>query len=379
MRRDAVYLAVIAVLAALLIYAVTRALEARKALDDIRRCFRLTEGRIASAPRREPLRELSAAELLRPRRFAEAREEVDGLVKRALELGEFRTRPPAAGAAHPDVLRDACAQALTGGKRLRAVLVLEIARATGANLLRADPKHVPVDVADLALAVEYLHTSSLMIDDCPVFDNDAERRGQPAVWATFGPEATQLAALSMMTEAYQCACRQVDWIRQHCPARANVDHLATAMCSEISLGIGSLGAAGGQHMDTLSDAELAEYGPGALAQAIRQKTAPFYEIAFVAGWLAAGGSPDEVDAVRRAGHDFGAAFQIADDLGDMEQDAERRRAGKGSHNYALEYGAEAAERETTRRLAACRETLTRLGLHSDLWHEVYAKVWEMAD
>ena len=64
-------------------------------------------------------------------------------------------------------------------------------------------------------------------------------------------------------------------------------------------------------------------------------------------------------------------------IGDVEQDARRQRAGKPGWNWALVYGTEAAEREVLRRLNACRLTLSRNGLFTPLWKDIYKKVWGM--
>ncbi len=129
----------------------------------------------------------------------------------------------------------------------------------------------------------------------------------------------------------------------------------------------------------LSEAELfAAHGSGAVLEIMRLKTATFYEIAFLAGWLVAGGDAAGAEDLRRAGQRFGTAFQVADDIGDAAQDAARRAAGKPGWNFANHYGEGEARAWVARELAACRAALEARGLFTPLWEEIYGKVWAMA-
>ncbi len=369
-RAHALYLGAIAVLVLVLVCVGARAARAARVLREAQERFGLGgAGPARSAvPRRAPLREATGAELLRPRTFEEYRAEVDGLVARALELGDLGP---------PGKLADACALALRGGKRLRPIILLEVCRAA---TVAGGGRGPPVDPADAALFVEYLHASSLVVDDLPAFDDDAERRGAPAVHAAAGPAVAQMAALSLLAGAFQNICRQVDWLRENCPEAGNVDALGTRLCHDVSAAIGAMGAAGGQLMDSaLSEAELfAAHGSGAVLEIMRLKTATFYEIAFLAGWLVAGGDAAGAEDLRRAGQRFGTAFQVADDIGDAAQDAARRAAGKPGWNFANHYGEGEARAWVARELAACRAALEARGLFTPLWEEIYGKVWAMA-
>jgi geranylgeranyl diphosphate synthase type II len=309
-----------------------------------------------SEPRAAPLRRASAAALLRARTYGEYRAEVDALVERALELGEF---------GKPGRLASACALAVRGGKRLRPIIVLELSRAQGA-----------VDAAQAALFVEFLHAASLVIDDLPAFDDDRERRGGPSVHAQAGPAAAQLAALSLVAAAFQEMCRQVDWLRAHAPEGVDADNIGARLCHDACRALGAQGAAAGQFMDSvLGGAELfREHGPEALLELARLKTAAFFEIAFLAGWLVGGGAAAESEALRLAGRHFGTAYQLADDIADMAEDAARRRAGKPGWNYANWHGAGRARREVGRSLARCRKALLARRLYTPLWGEIFGQV-----
>jgi len=366
------YLAVIAVLLVVLVCVGARAVRANRAMNEVEERFGLKEPLRSSVPRSEPLREMAAEELLRERTFDEYREEVDFLIERALKLDEF---------GKSGKLSDACAHALRGGKRLRPIIVLEVCRAATVRRCGGQPNAAPlVDPADAALFIEYLHAGSLVIDDLPVFDDDAERRGKASVHAMTSPAVAQMAALALVSAAFQDICRQIDWIRDHCPEFKNVDRLGTRLFHDVSRAIGAMGAAGGQLMDSsLSEIELFDqYGSDAVLEIMRLKTAAFFEISFLAGWLVSGSAPGDADDLQRAGRYFGTAFQIADDLGDMAQDAARRAAGKPGWNFANQYGAEEARRIAAQSLNACRLILQEKGIFSPLWQEIYGKVWDMS-
>ena len=181
MNTHAIYLSVIAILITAIVYASAKAIRANKVMTDIEERFGINETIRSSVPRPggEPLRQTTSAELLRPRTFDQYRQEVDALIDRAQLLGEFGSKTN---------LSEACAKALVGGKRLRAIIVLEIARATSIQQRdraslgeNSEVEITPVDVSEVALFIEYIHSASLVIDDLPAFDNDLLRRGRPSL------------------------------------------------------------------------------------------------------------------------------------------------------------------------------------------------------
>jgi len=376
-RSHAVYLAIIAVLIIVVVYASAKAVRAHKVMADVEARFGLNEAVRSSLPRKggEPLRRYTAADLLRPRTFDQYRREVDALLERAQTLEEFGKKTQ---------LSEACSKALVGGKRLRAIILLEVARATTIRRLRTHrdaargDEPTPVDAGEVALFVEYIHTASLVVDDLPAFDDDLLRRGRPSLHAEVGPAVAQMAALSLIAAAFQNVCRQLDWIRDNCPEMKNVDRIGTRICNDVSRALGAMGAAGGQYMD-VSSAEtlLREHGPDAVADLMYRKTATFFEIATVAGWLTAGGEPEQTTVMRDIGRHVGTAFQIADDIGDMARDAARAAQGKPGWNFANEYGRDVAAREVERNLKGARLLLTQTSCWTPLWGEIYAQVRKM--
>ena len=364
-RPHVIYLAIIAVLILVVVYASATAVRANKLKLEVEARFGLNEHVRSSWPRKNDsqLRPgIQAADILRPRTYAERQREVDELVERALKLEEFGPTTN---------LSKACGDALVGGKRLRAVIVLEVARATSL----ANPKLTPVDVGEAALFIEYVHTASLVIDDLPAFDNDELRRGRPSLHAAVGPAVAQMAALSLISGAFQNLCRQIDWIRDNCPEIKNVDRIGTRICNDVSRALGAMGAAGGQYMDVSNATDLLrEHGPDAVIELMYRKTATFFEIAIITGWLAAGGGSEQTPTMREIGRSVGTAFQIADDIGDMASDAARAATGKPGWNFANEYGIEVATREMNRHLKGARLLLNQSALWTPLWEEIYAKV-----
>jgi len=372
------YLAVIAALVVVIVYASAKAVRAHRVLAAIEERFGLA-ARGSSVPRGDgaPLRRLAPADLLRPRTLDEYRREVDDLIARAGAAGEFGADTRLAGA---------CGAALAGGKRLRAIILLEVARATSVRLADSAAAEdtaaiaaTPVDAAEAALFVEYIHTASLVIDDTPAFDNDDRRRGRPALHAAEGTAVATLAAVALLAAAFQNMCRQLDWIRDNCPEVKNVDRIGTRICSDVSRALGAAGAAGGQCMDVATGAELAEHGPDAVADLVYRKTATFFETAVVAGWLVAGGAPAETDAMRDIGRGVGTAFQIADDITDMAADAARAASGRSGWNFANTYGRDVAAAEVERCLRGARLALRRAHLWTALWEdELFPAIRAMA-
>jgi geranylgeranyl pyrophosphate synthase len=375
-KTHLVYLAVIIVLVVALVYVGARALRARKVVKKVASHFGLHKTYEASVPRAEALRRLTPEELLAPRTFKEYQDEFEAVLRRALELGDFSdTGKPGAPTT---ALQHACHHALARGKRLRPVILLEIARATSARRYASDSMP-PVDAANAAIAVECFHAASLVIDDLPAFDNDVERRGEPSVWAATSQSTALMAAISMMSGAFQDVCRQVDWLRDNCSQWVDADRVGIHLCSQMSVALGVMGAASGQCMDTMDEGELASHSGTAVAGVdtlVQRKTSPFFEMAFVCGWLVGGGEADSenIGALRAAGRAFGTAFQVADDIGDLAQDQERRESGRAGWNYADVHGVPAAEEAVVNNLTACRRVLSARGLDTPLWNEVYNKV-----
>lgn len=199
----------------------------------------------------------------------------------------------------PSRLREACEYAvLSGGKRLRPMLVLCTAAALGKD-----------DVMPVALSVEYFHTASLIADDLPCMDDDDMRRSRPSLHRVFGEGVALLASYTLIAAGYGGLCRDSG-------KRAGV---VACGLEAVTRCAGLRGATHGQYLDLFPPRHDVETA----LQIIREKTTTLFEIALVLGWLYGGGEGGQLEAVRRSAQQLGMAFQIADDMDDAQQDARR--------------------------------------------------------
>jgi geranylgeranyl diphosphate synthase type II len=208
-----------------------------------------------------------------------------------------------------------------GGKRIRPILCMEAARAVSGDL--------PTGVEDLGSALEMLHTYSLVHDDLPALDNDDLRRGKPTCHVVYGEATAILAGDALQTQAYEVLANM------QCPADARV-----CIIEEIARGTGTVaGMIGGQVVDLESehvppDAKVLEY-------IHRAKTGALLTASVVSGGLYAGGSAQQIEALRSFGANIGLAFQIVDDVLDVTQSSEQlgKTAGKDTATQKLTYPA----------------------------------------
>lgn len=205
-------------------------------------------------------------------------------------------------------LRDACEYALlSGGKRLRPIIVMMVAEALGNGL----------NVAPAALAVEYMHTASLIADDLPCMDNDEERREKPSLHKVYGESTALLASYSLIFAGYEKIQENGELMRNsHPPFSGSADRICCLCLKEASTLAGILGATGGQFLDLNPPSQSIEM----LKEVLYKKTVTLFEVAFLFGWLFGGGMVGKLDEVKKAAYHFGMAFQLADDLGDLVQD-----------------------------------------------------------
>ncbi len=271
----------------------------------------------------------------------------------ATELSEVRTRIDAELSAIlesqrlevPGRLLDAMRYALlSSGKRLRPALVLWGAEACGlSDSCRALPG---------AAAVEMIHAYSLIHDDLPAMDNDDLRRGQPTTHRKFDEATAILAGDGLLTLSFGVLAR-----------RCESPELAAASCAELATAAGIAGMVGGQADDLAAEgrftdqhiAELPADSPNAhTMQSIHErKTGAMIRVALRLGGLAAGANPRQIAALDDYGAAVGLAFQIADDLLDVEGNEVEtgKRVGKdvclGKMTYPSFYGVETSRQMAT--------------------------------
>lgn len=208
-------------------------------------------------------------------------------------------------------LRDACEYALlNGGKRFRPILVIMIADALGKKF----------DVSSAALAVEFFHTASLIADDLPCMDDDDERRNKPTLHKVHGEGTALLSTYALISAGYERLAQNANEIKL-VDAKVDSDRICVLALQNATFNTGLSGATGGQYLDVNPPNLTVD----TIRDVIQKKTVSLFEISFVLGWLYGGGDIGKLDLVKDAAHHFGMAFQIADDLDDMAQDAKNGR------------------------------------------------------
>ncbi len=196
--------------------------------------------------------------------------------------------------------------ALSGGKRLRPFLTVECAGLFGVS---------PEAAMHTAAAIECVHTYSLVHDDLPAMDDDDMRRGKPSCHKQFGEAAAILAGDGLLTFAFEVLASNT----VHPDAQVRCQ-LITA----VAKAAGVHGMVGGQMMDL--DAENQELDADEIIRLQRLKTGEMFAVSCEAGAIL-GKAPDQMRRkLCRYAHDMGLAFQITDDLLDVE--GTREETGK---------------------------------------------------
>jgi len=186
-------------------------------------------------------------------------------------------------------------------------------------------------------------------------DNDDERRNKPAVHKVFGESVALLASYSLIAAGYQALFRCGRALEE-----GGLGDAAQRCCmagENISDNLGIDGAAGGQYMD-LFPPNLEEV---TLREVLHKKTVTLFESSFLMGWLYGGGDTSRTEDVKALANHFGIAFQIADDLGDMDQDADNDR----DVNYAAVLGKAEALSAVKQEVQAYFDGLKSLNIASD--------------
>jgi geranylgeranyl diphosphate synthase type II len=286
-------------------------------------------------------------------------------------LAHILPEPPDCPAVVYDAMRYSL---LAGGKRLRPVLCLASADAVGGDRASALPA---------AGAIELIHTYSLIHDDLPAMDNDTMRRGRPTLHVVAGEGQAILAGDGLLTEAFHILARSPrpsDYQR----ALAQLDVVRV-----IAVAAGALGMVGGQAIDLLHSGPgspsgvLATEGardsrpdrqnpPPLDADGLRrmhgQKTGALIRAAATAGAMMGGGSQEHVRAIDEAAGEFGLAFQIVDDVLDVEGKSvdlgktTGKDAAAGKLTYPALYGLEQSKQMAAACLDRAETALGRVGL-----------------
>lgn len=296
-------------------------------------------------------------------------------------LARFLPAPPAC----PDTLSDAMRYSLfAGGKRFRPVLALAaaetIASCPGLRQAAPDAAATADEARRLALpaacAIEMIHTYSLIHDDLPAIDDDTMRRGRPTLHVAHGEGTAILAGDGLLTEAFALLARE--------PRGGGADLLGRRMrtIAEIARAAGALGMVGGQAIDLAAEGALsapagsAGFGLARLREMHAMKTGALIRASALSGAFMAGATPAAVEAVADYAAALGLAFQIVDDILDVEGDTEAlgKTAGKdaaaGKPTYPALVGLERSRELAAEAHADADRALARAGLARGRLHEI---------
>ncbi|MBY3755095.1 polyprenyl synthetase family protein [Azospirillum formosense] len=187
---------------------------------------------------------------------------------------------------------------LNGGKRLRPFLVCQSAALFGVN---------PDCALRVAVAVEFVHSYSLVHDDLPAMDDGDLRRGQPTVHRKFDEATAILAGDGLLTYAFEVLAD---------PATHEDPNVRCQLVAALAKAAGPHGMVGGQMLDLIAEHETFDLGTTTRLQ--RMKTGDMIAFSCEAGGILGKAPPPQRLALRAYAHDLGLAFQIVDDLLDVE-------------------------------------------------------------
>jgi len=246
-----------------------------------------------------------------------------------------------------------------GGKRVRPVLMLAACQAVGGDMENTIPA---------ACALEMIHTYSLIHDDLPAMDDDDFRRGNPTNHKVFGEAIAILAGDALLTEAFKLLSDPALIPNVSLEARLSV-------IREIAFCSGSYGMVGGQVVDMESEGKPDMDLP--TVQYIHtHKTGALIKAAVVAGALLGGADAERLASITRYGEAAGLAFQIADDILDIEGTTEEigKDAGsdqaRGKATYPAVMGLAAAKEEAQAMMDEAMNALKPFGAEADPLREI---------
>lgn len=204
---------------------------------------------------------------------------------------------------------------LAGGKRVRPILVIAAYEACVADSDKSSEREDTV--MRVASALEMIHTYSLIHDDLPAMDNDDLRRGRPTNHKKYGEAIAILAGDSLLTEAFLTVAR----------GQGISPDILLEVITDIAEASGGQGMAGGQALDL--EAEHRKISAQELENLHRHKTGCLIRVAVTSGAKLAAASGAKLAAMKSYGEAIGLAFQIADDILDVEGGAEEMGKATG--------------------------------------------------
>jgi geranylgeranyl diphosphate synthase type II len=213
---------------------------------------------------------------------------------------------------YPAIIHQAMRYSIfAGGKRIRPILTLAACQAV---------KKEKALVLDSGCAMELIHTYSLIHDDLPAMDDDDFRRGKPTSHKKFGEAIAILAGDALLTMGFQ--------ILSHALLKSHINNKGLEIIYEVAQAIGSKGLIGGQVMDLLSEGKQIDLDT--ISYIHKSKTASLIAICVKIGGLLGNAQEYELARLNKYGEKIGLAFQIVDDILDIEGSSDElgKTAGK---------------------------------------------------
>lgn len=244
-----------------------------------------------------------------------------------------------------------------GGKRIRPLLLFATLDAFG-----TDPKKGLLAAA----AIEMIHTYSLIHDDLPSMDNDDLRRGKPTNHKVFGEAIAILAGDALLTYSFE--------VMGNIPREIASSDTKIQLVIEMAKAAGTEGMVGGQVADM--EGEGKALGLKELEYIHIHKTGKLLKYSVVAGALLSGATQDQVDKLSKFAHHLGLAFQIQDDILDLEGNQELlgKPVGSDTSNQKSTYpqllSIEGAKTELRKQLDLSKDYLEKTGLNTNLLIEI---------
>lgn len=281
----------------------------------------------------------------------------DYLEQKRIEVDRFLDQVAPLTSSPPTTLHESMRYSLmAGGKRVRPILTIAAAEAIGV---------IPTGLMAVACSLEFIHTYSLIHDDLPALDNDDWRRGRPTNHKVFGEAIAILAGDALLTLAFGLLARLPG-----AGAQTRVE-----LAAELAEAAGSQeGMIAGQVRDL--EGEGAIPTPERLEAIHRAKTGALLRASVRMGGIYAGADATALAALTAYGEHIGLAFQIVDDVLDVEQSSQTlgKTAGKDAAQrkitFPAVYGVEESKRMAARELEAAHDALSPLGAAAHRLHEL---------
>lgn len=245
-----------------------------------------------------------------------------------------------------------------GGKRLRPILVMAAAEAVGGR---------DEDVLPAACALEMIHTYSLIHDDLPAMDNDDFRRGRPTNHKVFGEAMAILAGDGLLTAAFEVLAQQASVTRV-------APEQVLKVIREVAVAAGTLGMIGGQVADM--EGMNRQVSPELLNYIHTHKTGALCRAAVRSGAILGGANSEQLEALTEYAENLGLAFQITDDILDIEGDPTKigKDVGSDQRNqkatFPAIYGLEESKAMAEKTVSQALQALECFGPEADLLRDI---------